>query len=136
MFITLRKKKSWNLKCKFRYGFSIVLCKKQYFLISCKKRYSETLINNVKLDGILIKIKKEIPALFTLYFKFWIALLFFFWFKLTVTPRDISFHKFFKLIQHYLKNKFVTNFPYLMDSLKLSHRLNNQILLSVTKAFC
>ena len=37
-------KKSWNLKCKFKYGFSIVLCeKKSYFLISCRKRYSETL---------------------------------------------------------------------------------------------
>ena len=32
------KKKKWNLKYKFKYGFSIALCKKkQYFLISRKK---------------------------------------------------------------------------------------------------
>ena len=52
------KKKTKNLKSsyrryfieknheifKFKYGFTIVLCKKkQHFLISCKKRYSETL---------------------------------------------------------------------------------------------
>ena len=33
------EKKSRNLKCKFKYGFSVALCKrKQYFLISCKKK--------------------------------------------------------------------------------------------------
>ena len=30
-------KKSWNLKCKFKYDFSIVSCEKKDFLISSKK---------------------------------------------------------------------------------------------------
>ena len=34
---------SWNLKCKFKYGFSIALCKKVNVLWFQEKRYSETL---------------------------------------------------------------------------------------------
>ena len=36
-------KKSWNLKCKFKHGFPQFYVKKQYFLISCKKGYSDAL---------------------------------------------------------------------------------------------
>ena len=39
-------KKTLNLKCKFKYGFSTVLCKKTVFFdFKKKKRYSETLSN-------------------------------------------------------------------------------------------
>ena len=37
------EKKSWNLKYKFKYGFSIVLCKKTAFFDFMQKGYSDTL---------------------------------------------------------------------------------------------
>ena len=36
-------KKSWNFKYKFKYSFSIALCKKATFFDAKKKPYSETL---------------------------------------------------------------------------------------------
>ena len=39
-----KEKNSLKLTCKSKHGFSTALCKKQYFLISMKKNFSETLI--------------------------------------------------------------------------------------------
>ena len=42
-------KKSWNLKCKSKYGFSTVLCQKTVFFDFMQKMYSETLISFILL---------------------------------------------------------------------------------------
>ena len=51
---------------------------------------------------------------------------------------DIIFTTFQNFIQHYLKELFVPNFPFLMGSppSPQPHHLNGQNLLNVTKVFC
>ena len=97
------------------------------------------------------KIKWKIHNLFTLYFKFWRYFLTYFshyifdflMFFLAFTSADIIFHNILELHSTLTDKKiFVTNFPFLTDSLNPApapptpNPLNGQNPLNVTKVFC
>ena len=52
------------------------------------------------------------------------------------TLADINFYNFLELHSALSEKHFATNFPFLTDSAKPCHILNNQNPLTVTKAFC
>ena len=69
IFISLlfQGKKSWNLQCKFKYGFSIALCQKQYFWCQGKKVFWDlditfALYNILKLRAYLFGLLDKDPC--------------------------------------------------------------------------
>ena len=89
------------------------------------------LTDNIKMNGIPSKIDWKIHPLFiSIFYNFLLFCVSFY----------ISRHNFSQIIRTssiiiWQKN-FVTNFPFLTDSLKPSHPLNSQNSLSVIKVFC
>ena len=61
-------KKSWNLKCNFKYGFSIVLCKKKkYFSIPRKKKCFSNFMSQgyIKICWLILKKTVDVDVSYT-----------------------------------------------------------------------
>ena len=69
----------------------------------------EVLIDNIKLDGMLIKIKSKIQACFTLYLKLLVIL---FLILSQFIYQKMQFFNFHNSIEDYLKKIFDANFPF------------------------
>ena len=112
-----------------------------------KNNHPLFLTDNINIDRITTKIKWKIHALFSFYVR---SLRYFVWkfvrysrqifyfllFLLAFTSADIIFHKVLELHPTLSEKKiFVTNFPFLMDSLKPPQPLIDEKPLSSTKVF-